>query len=83
LPTRTRTTPTPKPPSTRTPGNVVDTEAAGYVDPTLVITEEDNKRLRMMVHKRYVALPIRGSRSDGQGPAVDVPGVLDAGDGQR
>ena len=30
-----------------------DSEAANYIDPTLVISDEENKRLRRMIHKRY------------------------------
>jgi hypothetical protein len=34
--------------------HVEDTEADGYVDPTLVLTEADNKRLRRRIHRRSV-----------------------------
>jgi hypothetical protein len=32
---------------------IVDSEAAGYVDPNLVITQEEDKRLRRKIYKRY------------------------------
>ena len=34
--------------------HVVDQEAEGYVDPTLVLSEAENKRLRRRVHLRWV-----------------------------
>lgn len=33
---------------------VADSDAAGYLDPTIVISEEENVRLRRLVHRRYV-----------------------------
>ncbi|RSH86801.1 uncharacterized protein EHS24_005074 [Apiotrichum porosum] len=36
--------------------HVEDTEADGYVDPTLVLTEADNKRLRRRIHRRILPL---------------------------
>jgi len=33
---------------------VEDTDAAGYVDPTLVISDEEDKRLRRRIHRRRV-----------------------------
>jgi hypothetical protein len=38
---------------------VADTEAADYVDPTLVISEAENKRLKKQVFKKYVRLDYR------------------------
>lgn len=53
---------------------VVDNDAAGYVDPTLVISEAENTRLRRRVHRRILPLLCLGylcqaldSRSLGQG----------------
>jgi hypothetical protein len=40
----------------KTGNNVADNDARGYVDPSLVITEEENKAMRRRIHKRY-ALP--------------------------
>lgn len=31
---------------------VNDQEAAGYIDPTLIITEEENTRMRRKIHRR-------------------------------
>ena len=37
-------------------GNVVaDNDARDYVDPNLVISEEENKAMRRKIHKRLVA----------------------------
>ena len=36
----------------RARGLVDDSDAAEYVDPTLVITEEENRRLRRKIHRR-------------------------------
>jgi len=32
---------------------VSDSDARNYVDPTIVISEEESKRLRRKIHKRY------------------------------
>jgi len=34
--------------------NVQDSDAQGYVDPDLIIDEEENKRLRKIINWRYV-----------------------------
>lgn len=37
-------------------GNVVaDNDARDYVDPNLVISDEENKAMRRKIHKRYVS----------------------------
>lgn len=40
---------------TKGQGIVEDTLAVDYVDPTLHITEEENKRLRKKIYKKYVS----------------------------
>lgn len=47
-------------------GNVVaDNDARDYVDPNLVISDEENKAMRRKIHKRYVCPPlISGSVAD-------------------
>jgi hypothetical protein len=39
---------------TRDLSNVQDSDAQGYVDPDLIIDEEENKRLRKIINWRYV-----------------------------
>ena len=36
----------------KTGNNVADNDARGYVDPDLVITEEENKAMRKRIHRR-------------------------------
>jgi hypothetical protein len=36
----------------KTGNNVADNDARGYVDPNLIITEEENKAMRRRIHKR-------------------------------
>jgi len=40
----------------KTGNAVADYDARGYVDPNLVITEEENKAMRRRIHKRYIHL---------------------------
>jgi hypothetical protein len=47
----------------KTGNNVADTEARGYVDPNLIITEEENKTMRRKIHKRYSSFTISASCS--------------------
>ena len=42
---------------TRDLTNVQDSDAQGYVDPDLIIDEEENKRLRKIINWRYVPFP--------------------------
>jgi len=42
---------------TRDLTNVQDSDAQGYIDPDLIIDEEENKRLRKIINWRYVPFP--------------------------
>ena len=64
---------------------VSDTDAKNYVDPSVVISEEENKRLRWKIHKRYVARYHRVAcfiATDSQSPPAHVPCVHHTGAGQ-
>lgn len=48
-------------------GNVVaDNDARDYVDPDLVISEEENKAMRRKIHRRCVGRPARARSGSGR-----------------
>ena len=61
-------------------GYVADTDAANYVDPNLVIDEAEDKRLRRLIHKRYITI---SGHADSQGAAHHVRSLPYAGTRQR
>jgi len=65
---------------TRDLSNVQDSDAQGYVDPDLIIDEEENKRLRKIINWRYVSLAKSYSiRLRLKGTTGHVYGIHDSG----